>query len=132
MPLICPTSHKYRQRPARIGARHRRVRRVRQRVLACAQSRPVPRLDDALAGSLDPMWAARAQGRFIGGALRSPSRHPLVTVARVLMLAALASSALSPLFRAAREAGVSPLGGSSIAGLVVLALAAVALLLTRR
>lgn len=113
----------------------RRPRRghARRRTLGCTlQAAPhLHEWRDALAGSYDPVWAARAQGRFINGALRSRDRHPAVVVVRVLVLAAIASSALTPAVGMAREAGVPLPSGPALAGAAVLAVAGVTLLLTR-
>ena len=103
-------------------------------MLGCALQ-PTSRLSelrDALAGSLDPVWAARAQGRFINGALRTRGNQPAVLAVRVLVLTAIAASALSPAVGMAREAGMPLPSGPALASAAVLAVAGATLLLTRR
>lgn len=130
---VCPTRRHTLRRRAPAPLRRPRLRRPRRRPLGCAL-RTAPRfheLRDALAGSYDPVWAARAQGRFINGALRSRDRRPAVIAVRVLVLTAIASSALAPAVGMAREAGVPLPSGPALAGAAVLAVAGVTLLLTR-
>lgn len=99
-----------------MGARHVAARRPRRAGLACRGR--LLRRDDALAGSYDPVWTAQAEAHFIGGVMRSNSRHPLLAVGRVLILIALLCSILSPLAQLLRAVDVGLLA-AFMAGVVV-------------
>lgn len=130
MLLGCPTRRRLARRLSQVGAHHHRRRKRTRRPLACAAS-ALPLVQSGLAGSFDPVWTAGAEGRFISGALRSPSRNPLVLAGRVLLLIVLIGPAFAPLARMAHDLGGLSLA-SAFAGPILLVLLVVRVLRTRR
>jgi hypothetical protein len=98
MLLECPTRHRPQRHRQLVGARHLRRSRTR-RLLTCA-ALPNAVAPDGLTGSFDPVWTAGAEGRFLAGAFRTRSRHPLIVAGRILLLVALVAPGLGPFFGA--------------------------------
>jgi hypothetical protein len=116
----CPTRHRPLRRREYVGARHaRRPRRRRPHLCIVAP--------EGLRGSFDPVWTAGAEGRFLAGALGSPSRHPVIIAGRVLLLVALVAPGLGPVFSVLHISG-----SAARAALTVGAVAGIALLLGAR
>jgi len=102
----CPVRRRRSRHPDVFLVRHVRRQRRRRSFLGCSAGRNLQGADATLRGSYDPIWTAQAEGRFLRGALLSPSRQPIMTVARLFVVVALLSWAISPALAMGKALGL--------------------------
>ena len=128
MATQCPFRHPPVRQRARFHHAAPGHARRRRAPLHCSQPVSLPHTTRGLSGSFDPVWTARAEGEFIGGAFRTRSNTPVFVIARVLVLIAVLSWCLAPLSSVSQVLG-NPGDGShpGAQALIIIYLAVLAL-----